>query len=244
MSEYALEATNLHKQYKSGRDSIHVLRGIHFTVAPAEIVSLIGASGVGKSTLLHILGGLLSPDQGEVFCQGVSLYERTGRVSLPRLRNEFFGFVFQFHYLMPEFTAYENVLMPYLLRRGSHALSKKEAKERAFFLMDRVGLRERMTHRPNQLSGGEQQRVAVARALMNQPKVVLADEPTGNLDEATSLSLVGLLEELNRELGLSIVIATHNMAVARKAHRAVSIVQGGTVEKVGQIGIDAKGKGR
>jgi lipoprotein-releasing system ATP-binding protein len=233
MSEYALKATNVHKNYRSGRDDLHVLRGIDFCVSPAEIVCLIGASGVGKSTLLHILGGLLSPDQGEVLCQGVSLYDRAGRASLPRLRNEFFGFVFQFHYLMPEFTAYENVLIPSLLRRGPRTLSKKEAKDRAAFLMDRVGLRERMSHRPNQLSGGEQQRVAVARSLMNQPKVVLADEPTGNLDEATSLSLVGLLEELNQELGLSIVIATHNMAVAKRAHRVVSIVRGGTVEKVG-----------
>jgi len=226
MSSSVLSCENVHKSYRSGKKRIHVLSGVDLQVDTGEFLCIIGASGVGKSTLLHILGGLQHPDDGRVICNDISLYQESSSADLARLRNEFFGFVFQSHHLLPEFSALENVLMPYWVRRGAKGDSLRQARERGRTLLERVGLRDRETHRPNELSGGEQQRVALARALMNQPQVVLADEPTGNLDEGTSHSMLNLLMELNEQLGQSFVVATHNLGIAEQSHRVVEITGG------------------
>jgi len=226
MNESLLSCTNLHKSYRSGSDKIHVLIGLDLQVASGEFLCLIGASGVGKSTLLHILGGLQHPDQGSVLCDNMSLYDGTQAKELARIRNEFFGFVFQSHHLLVEFNAIENVMMPYWVGRLGKRQNFQDARARARDLLDRVGLRARETHRPNELSGGEQQRVALARALMNNPKVILADEPTGNLDEGTSHAMIDLLMDLNRKMGQSFVIATHNMTIADRSDRVVEISAG------------------
>jgi len=211
----------VHKSFRHNGNVIEVLKGIDLTVTQGESVAVIGASGVGKSTLLNIMGSLESPTTGTVrFLEQV--ITEMDETLLCRLRNREMGFVFQFHHLLPEFTALENTLMPALIAR----LSKKVALEMAADILGKVGLGGRMTHRVGELSGGEQQRVAIARALIMQPKLLLADEPTGNLDTATGEGVGELLLQLNRKEGLAMVVATHNLHLAEKMSRRMEIRDG------------------
>jgi lipoprotein-releasing system ATP-binding protein len=217
-----IQTRELNKSFKGPAGEIHVLRGIDIEVSGGEMVAVMGASGVGKSTLLHILGTLDRPTSGEIF------YDGTNVVSLPeqeltRFRNRTIGFVFQFHHLLPEFTALENVMMPALI---SGPPESHEARQKAARLLEELGLGKRGSHRPGELSGGEQQRVAVARALVLDPSVVLADEPTGNLDTNTGDELFALLTAINQSRGTTFVIATHNEALAGRCHRTLHMVDG------------------
>lgn len=221
MSKVILEARNITKIYHSGPETIEVLKGLDFSLKEKEIVVIMGPSGVGKSTLLNIIGTLDKPTTGEVIIDGQSVFNY-GEQKLSRFRNQHIGFIFQFHYLLPEFTALENVLIPGMIRGNN---SKKD-NERAVKLLSDVGLAQRLNHRPNQLSGGEQQRVAVARALMNQPKMILADEPTGDLDPRNSQLMFELILELNQKYDQSFVIVTHNEMLAEKANRVVHLLEG------------------
>jgi len=216
-----LSVTALCKAYPTPNGPVEVLRDIGFEVEAGQMVAVIGASGVGKSTLLHVLGGLDALDGGEVVVDGVGLHSLTdaGRVAF---RNRRVGFVFQFHHLLPEFSALENVEMP--LRIGRVPLA--EGRPRARALLERVGLGHRLTHRPGTLSGGEQQRVAIARALVMHPALLLADEPTGNLDEHTAASLHSLLREMHAEHRLTSVIATHNSRLAEACDRVLRLEGG------------------
>jgi lipoprotein-releasing system ATP-binding protein len=205
-----------------GKDQrLHVLKGLDIEVREGEIAVIIGPSGSGKSTLLHLLGGLDRPSSGKVIVDDHDLGVLTDD-ELAAFRNKTLGFIFQFHHLLPEFTALENVAMPALIRGEK----LEEARGRAVALLEEVGLSERVEHKPNELSGGEQQRVAVARALMNNPTLVLADEPSGNLDEDNSQKLHQLLSDLAQKMGLSFVIATHNLDLTKRAHRVLQLVDG------------------
>jgi lipoprotein-releasing system ATP-binding protein len=219
--EPILKADGLRKEFGRGSGSIAVLSGCDLTVQAGEWVAVAGSSGSGKSTLLHVLGGLMHPDAGTVSVGNRSLYA-LGDPQRARLRNRRIGFVFQFHHLLPEFTAMENILLPG--RIAGVALAT--LRERASQLLRRMGLADRAEHKPGELSGGEQQRVAVARALINEPQIVLADEPSGNLDQDNSELLHGLLEEMARERSLALVVATHSPALARRAHRTVLLREG------------------
>jgi len=217
-----LKAQDIHKSFPIGKgNSLEVLRGIDLTIQRGEIVAVVGASGAGKSTLLHILGGLDRPTRGTVIVNGFDIFALSDE-RLARFRNREVGFVFQFHHLLPEFTALENVAIPAMI------LGKQfqEVSGRAFELLREVGLESRIHHKPSELSGGEQQRVAVARALMNAPQIVLADEPSGNLDTANSEALHSLIVELNRKKGQTFVIVTHNPGLSSLAHRIIKIVDG------------------
>jgi lipoprotein-releasing system ATP-binding protein len=198
-----------------------VLRGIDIAVEVGEIVSIVGDSGVGKSTLLNLMGALDRPTGGTVLYEGQDIFKLTDR-ELARFRNQELGFVFQFHHLLPEFSAIENVMMPALIT----GKKKEEARETAAELLGRVGLTGRQQHKPSELSGGEQQRVAVARALVNDPKVVLADEPTGNLDRKTSEGIHDLLWELNERANQTFIIATHNESLAQRCDRIIELADG------------------
>lgn len=216
-----IEARELYKGFGSGEARIDVLAGVDIEIKRGETVAVVGASGIGKSTLLQILGALDPPDSGDLMFDGVDVYAMDEE-GLAGLRNRHVGFVFQFHYLLPEFTALENVMMPVLIGgRG-----KKEARDAAEGILGRVGLGHRLNHRPSELSGGEQQRVAIARALVLRPDVVLADEPTGNLDERTSIRIHELLMELNAEFSMTLIVATHNMKLASLMSRHVTIAGG------------------
>jgi lipoprotein-releasing system ATP-binding protein len=222
----------LHQVYKSFDHNsllIEVLKGIDLVVQEGESLAITGASGAGKSTLLNIMGTLEPPTQGTVRFQGHNMRDMEG-MELCRLRNKDLGFVFQFHHLLPEFNALENTLMPALIAR----LSRREAEKRAEGILTKVGLKTRLTHRVGELSGGEQQRVAVARALVMNPKLLLADEPTGNLDMTTGDGIVDLLVNLNRSEGLTMVIVTHNHRLAQRMSRLIELVDGTIhVEKQG-----------
>jgi lipoprotein-releasing system ATP-binding protein len=224
MSDALVAAQDLEKEYRVGPETVKVLRGVSLTVNPAESVALIGASGVGKSTLLHLLGGLDRPTAGQVLFAGEDLYARP-ESALARLRRTEVAFIFQFYNLLGEMTALENAMMPALLQR----LTTVEARERSVAALQEVGLTDRLGHRPGELSGGEQQRVAIARALVAQPRVVLADEPTGNLDPKTSEVIWDLFLRLQAERKLAFVIATHNHDLARKADRGYRLVEGRAV---------------
>jgi lipoprotein-releasing system ATP-binding protein len=213
--------TDVHKTYSSGGGDLHVLRGVDLRLHPGEALAVIGASGAGKSTLLHLLGGLDGPNRGTVRVGGTPLTE-LHRDELASVRNRQIGFVFQFHHLLREFSALENVMMPCLIA----GTERGPARERARALLAEVGLSDREHHRPSQLSGGEQQRVAVARALANNPVVLLADEPTGNLDHHTSERLHDLLFRLREERGLAMVLVTHNPALAYRADRILKLEDG------------------
>jgi len=217
----ALEAEGLVRHFASGGSTLEVLRGVDLRVRPGEIVAVVGPSGSGKSTLLHCLGGLDRPTTGTARVEGTDLWELP-EVERARTRNRKIGFVFQSHYLLPDFDARENVMLPMLIAGED----RRSAHERALRLLDAVGLAARATHTPAELSGGEQQRVAVARALANEPAVVLADEPSGNLDRRSSESLHDLLVALRADRGATFLIATHDPEIARRADRIVEIRQG------------------
>ena len=216
-----IQVDNVSKHYVQPTTTVEVLRGICFEVAAREMVAIVGPSGAGKSTLLHLIGGLDRPTQGSICCCGMNL-ARLRDYELADFRNRRIGFVFQFHHLLPEFSALENTMLPALIQRRA----KREAQQEARHLLVSVGLGDRLHHRPGELSGGEQQRVAVARALMNKPDVVLADEPTGNLDRATGQAVQKLLRQLNEELGQTFVIVTHDREFAAHMDRAISLVDG------------------
>ncbi|MEZ5357366.1 MAG: ABC transporter ATP-binding protein [Candidatus Zixiibacteriota bacterium] len=217
-----LRSENIHRGFDTPQGRIEVLRGLTLELSKGEMVAVLGASGVGKTTLLHLLGGLDRPDEGEIYFQETP-YSSMSETELARFRNRRIGFVFQFHYLMTEFSALENVMMPLLIAGKSHA----EAAERAELLLDDVGLKHRVTHLPDELSGGEQQRVAVARALASEPDIILADEPSGNLDATTGRKLHELLVELNETKHTSFLIATHNQPLADLCGRVIHLNNGG-----------------
>ena len=224
MSEPLLVAQDLEREYRLGPEVVRVLRGVTLTVDPGESVAIIGASGVGKSTLLHLLGTLDRPTGGRVLFEGEDVFARS-EAGLARLRRDAIGFVFQFYNLLGEMTALENAMLPALLQR----LPAVEARGRAAEALQEVGLGDRQGHRPGELSGGEQQRVAIARALVGQPRVILADEPTGNLDPKTSEVIWDLFVQLQASLRIAFVVATHNHDLARKADRGYRLVDGRAV---------------
>jgi ABC-type lipoprotein export system ATPase subunit len=221
MNEPLLVAKSVHKTYLLGKRSLEVLRGVDLELQKGEFLALRGASGAGKSTLLHLLGGLDSPNRGEIMLAGRNLAELSSR-ELARLRNKDVAFIFQAYYLMPELDALENVCLPARMARVTPA----EAEARGRELLARVGLEQRMEHKPYELSGGEQQRVAIARALINRPDILLADEPTGNLDSHTGQEIIELLCNLRTESETTLVIATHDPELAARAPRVVHLVDG------------------
>jgi lipoprotein-releasing system ATP-binding protein len=216
-----LAGIDLEREYRTGPEVVRVLRGASVEVRAGEVVALVGASGVGKSTLLHLLGALDRPSGGHVLYQGEDLFARP-EPALARYRRQDVGFVFQFYNLLGDLSALENAMVPALLQRAPTG----EARERAAAALAEVGLGDRLGHRPGELSGGEQQRVAVARALMNRPKVILADEPTGNLDPKTSAVIYDLFLQLQAERGIAFFVATHNPELARKADRVYRLIEG------------------
>jgi lipoprotein-releasing system ATP-binding protein len=222
-----LSAVGLKKSYRKGKNQVPVLHGVDLDVERGELVAIVGSSGSGKSTLLHVLGLLDAPDAGEVRLEG----ERIDHLSDRRrdsLRNHTFGFIFQFYHLLPELTTLENVLSPLMIRHGffSYLSRKKEFKREAMAILDRVGLGHRTSHLPSELSGGEMQRAAIARALCGRPEVLLADEPTGNLDSTSGQSIMELLRDLNTERGLTMMVVTHDPQIAAQADRTVRLVEG------------------
>jgi lipoprotein-releasing system ATP-binding protein len=226
MTESILEARDVHKSFRQGPVTLEVLEGVNMSVATGERIAIVGASGSGKTTLLQILGGLDRPTTGQVLIDGKDIHKQSEQ-ERGALRNRALGFVYQFHHLLPEFTALENVAMPLLIRRMKVA----DVRVRARRLLDRVGLGQRLDHRPHQLSGGERQRAAVARALVTEPKIVLADEPTGNLDGSNAESVFALMLELNQELGTSLIVVTHDMRLASRMERTFAIERGVLTEK-------------
>ena len=224
MNNYLLECQNINKFYQEGENQTQVLKGVSFAMKPQELVAIVGSSGSGKSTLLHTLGGLDQPSSGEVFIKGRSL-QKESESELAKLRNQNLGFVYQFHHLMADFTALENVMMPMLIGRQN----KTEAKDRAEKILGAVGLSHRITHRPSALSGGERQRVAIARALANNPAIIMADEPTGNLDSKSTIDVMNIFRGLHDE-GRTILLVTHEPDIATYASRNVVLKDGIIVE--------------
>ena len=220
-----LRCENISKFYQEGENATQVLKNVSFSMNAGELVAIVGSSGSGKSTLLHTLGGLDQPSDGEVFIKGQSLQKLSSN-ALAKLRNQHLGFVYQFHHLMADFSALENVMMPMLIGQQN----KTEAKDRAEKMLQAVGLDHRITHRPSALSGGERQRVAIARALVNNPALVLADEPTGNLDQKTTESIFELIQRLNQEQQIAFLLVTHDLNLAHKLNRRL-IMQDGVLRE-------------
>lgn len=225
MNTALLSCQNITKFYQEGTQQTEVLKQVSFSMRPSELVAIVGSSGSGKSTLLHTLGGLDQPSSGEVFIKGQSLQQMTPN-ALAKLRNQYLGFVYQFHHLMADFTALENVMMPMLIGQQN----KTEAQDRAEQILSAVGLQHRISHRPSALSGGERQRVAIARALVNNPALVLADEPTGNLDHKTTESIFELIQQLNQEKQIAFLLVTHDLNLAEKLNRRL-IMQDGVLRE-------------
>jgi len=221
MTDAVLECRGVVRRFEEGDSVLEVLKGVDLSVAPAERVAIIGTSGSGKTTLLQIMGGLDDPNDGTVLVDGQAMHGGDEKAK-GDLRNRYIGFVYQFHLLLPEFTAAENVAMPLLIRRESKPAALAQARE----LLGRVGLGERLTHKPGELSGGERQRAAVARALITRPQLVLADEPTGNLDAGNGEHVLSLMLELNRELQTSLVIVTHDHSIAERMDRVLVLESG------------------
>ena len=221
MTDPVLDCRSVVRRFNEGTSTLVVLDGVELQVQPAECVAIIGASGSGKTTLLQILGGLDEPDEGEVFINGEAMHG-TDEATKGDLRNRNVGFVYQFHHLLPEFTAEENVAMPLMIRREPRPVAIEKARE----LLSRVGLGERLHHKPGELSGGERQRAAVARALITKPQLVLADEPTGNLDAGNGEQVLNLMLQLNRELKTSLVIVTHDHSIAARMDRILVLEDG------------------
>ena len=221
MTDAVLECREVTRSFLEGDSTLTVLSGVELKIMASERLAIIGASGSGKTTLLQIMGGLDDPTAGEVLVNGQSI-ANIGEVQKSTLRNQFIGFVYQFHHLLPEFSAQENVAMPLLIRR----VGKADALQQAADLLERVGLGARLDHKPGELSGGERQRAAVARALITRPKLVLADEPTGNLDAGNGEHVLQLMLELNRELDTSLVIVTHDHDIARQMDRVLVLEDG------------------
>lgn len=219
--EYQIVLAGITKGYNVGSEKYDVLKDLEFQVEKGSTIAIVGASGIGKSTLLHIIGTLDKPDSGQLYYNGKNIFELSDE-SLAEFRNEKMGFVFQFHHLLPEFSAIENVAMPLLIK----GIDKDKADNEAETILTRVGLKKRLMNRPGELSGGEQQRVAIARALVRQPGVLLADEPTGNLDKKNGEQIHELLKELNVELGMTTLVVTHNMALAACMGKMVTLVEG------------------
>jgi len=220
-----VQVDNLQRSFKMGNQTVHVLNGITMTIQRGEIVAIIGASGAGKSTLLHILGTLDRPTKGQVLFEGQNMF-KASETALASFRNRRIGFVFQFHHLLPEFTALENAYLPALIQR----IPEQTAIKTATALLSEVGLAHRLHHKPGELSGGEQQRVAVARALIRQPDLVLADEPTGNLDTQTGDELFELLRKLNETHGTAFIIVTHNEKLSHQTDRLIHMQDGQILE--------------
>src|SRR5437870_8945215 len=220
-----LTATNLHKTYRKDALKVRVLRGLDVEVGAGEFLSIVGVSGSGKSTLLHLLGTIDRPDEGVIRLAGKRIDDLPAE-QRDVLRNQTFGFIFQFYHLLPELNALENVLIPQMIKHStlSWLRHRQPLRRRAIELLEKVGLGQRLKHRPRELSGGEMQRAAIARALINQPRVLLADEPTGNLDAATGSDIVRLLRDLNRQDGLTIIMVTHNLDIAACTDRVVRLV--------------------
>jgi lipoprotein-releasing system ATP-binding protein len=229
MIHAVLEARDVQKSFTQGPVTLQVLQGVMLAVDAGERIAIVGASGSGKTTLLQILGGLDQPSSGHVLVDGQDIHELS-EDARGKLRNRALGFVYQFHHLLPEFSALENVAMPLLVRR----IAVSEARDQACEILERVGLGSRLDHRPYQLSGGERQRAAVARALVTQPKILLADEPTGNLDGINAESVFELMLELNRERGTSLVVVTHDLRLANRMERVYEIQGGRLTERAGQ----------
>lgn len=221
MSNVIFDCVNISKTYTDGNSAVDVLKGINFTINRGALIAIVGPSGSGKSTLLHLLGGLDKPTEGNVLMQGVN-WQTLGEKKRCELRNKQLGFIYQFHHLLPEFSAMENIAMPLLLRNVSIA----EAKERSMTILEKVGLSNRASHKPSQLSGGERQRVAIARALVHEPACVLADEPTGNLDNATAAKVFELMLELNKQFNTALVIVTHDNQLAARMEKTFTIHEG------------------
>lgn len=225
MNTALLSCQHITKFYQEGTQQTEVLKQVSFSMQPSELVAIVGSSGSGKSTLLHTLGGLDQPSSGEVFIKGRSLQQMSPN-ALAKLRNQYLGFVYQFHHLMADFTALENVMMPMLIGQQN----KTEAQDRAEQILSAVGLQHRISHRPSALSGGERQRVAIARALVNNPALVLADEPTGNLDHKTTESIFELIQQLNQEKQIAFLLVTHDLNLAEKLNRRL-IMQDGVLRE-------------
>lgn len=217
-----LTATNLTKTFRDADRSVTILHGLDLQIRAGEFVAIVGASGSGKSTLLHLLGGLDLPTSGEVWLSGHAMNQQNETVR-GHLRNQYLGFVYQFHHLLPEFTAIENVAMPLMLRKDVDVAS---AQAQAVALLEKVNLGHRLTHKPSELSGGERQRVALARALVTKPAVLLADEPTGNLDRHTAMNMLALLQELRAELAMAVLVVTHDDKIAEAAGRILHMEDG------------------
>lgn len=221
MSEIILNSQKLSKSYNDGASKVHVLKGIDLSVNHGDRIAIIGPSGSGKSTLLHLLGGLDKPSSGEVAINAVN-WQNINEKQRCRLRNQHLGFIYQFHHLLPEFTALENVTIPLLLS----GMDVKKAEQQASEMLENVGLKPRLEHKPAQLSGGERQRVAIARALVHQPNCVLADEPTGNLDQTTAAKVFELMLELNKRMNTALVIVTHDLQIAKRMDRVLVLHEG------------------
>ena len=225
--EELLITKGLHKSFRINGQELHILKGINITIYQGEMIAIMGASGVGKSTLLNILGALDRPTTGEIIFSGTNIFEKSD-AELASFRNRKVGFVFQFHHLLPEFNALENVMLPTMILK----MDQRKAMSLAEDVLSRVGLKDRMKHRPGELSGGEQQRVAIARALITNPGIVLADEPTGNLDTHTGEDVFALLKRINREYNTTFVIVTHNEKLALQTDRILKMVDGKIYEEI------------